>query len=292
MDYLKNIYENDIDLLIKDIDLIINGYELNYIIDPSDVIKYSFPYGLDFNMDRSIDDIGDEMIAYMYLFNHYNPVVLDEYKLELLLNRNNIKDNLDKRFKSDLIKKFVIEYEKSSDNDKDLLLDELSKSSTFLLSTSLMTKSYVDTFDDIYLNKLQVDNLTLKSNDKYDVKLITNIFDNNKRSSWSRDAFDEWVNNNKFASNNNDKLLREFKSTYRDFVVIDRICNINESIQKNVQLNKKYVFLYFSGAKKSETFFKQDTIIKHLPNINGLCNFNLLRSPKHTYLLFIISYFW
>lgn len=49
MDYLKEIYTKDIELLIQDLELVKKGYEINYIMDASDVFSYTFPYGINFD---------------------------------------------------------------------------------------------------------------------------------------------------------------------------------------------------------------------------------------------------
>ena len=90
-DLLRQVSSDDIGLLINDLELSKEGYVINYIIDPYDIYRFSFPYGIRFHQSyRPINEIGDEMIAYSYVFEKYNPIILDEYRLELFVTRNNV----------------------------------------------------------------------------------------------------------------------------------------------------------------------------------------------------------
>ncbi|WP_422081462.1 hypothetical protein [Ulvibacterium sp.] len=292
MNFLKDTYTEDIDSLINDIDLCLEGYEINYVIDASDVLSYSFPYGIKFNLlNRSLDDVGDSIIAYDYIFRYFSPIILDEYKQELVISRNSIKLNPDKRLNRNL---FINALEANKDNDK--FKEEIESSATFLLATAIMQQSMIDVYDQIYHNNLQTNNLKLKSGNKKDSETILQIFNSIRRTQWSSDGFMAWIKEKQreeVSSKGNDTedaVLWEYKSTLRDFVAIDRLCNINSKIQELDQkkLTGKYVFLYYSGAKKSKDFFELKVVQNHLPNIDKHPNYNLLRTPKQSFLLFLI----
>ena len=287
MDYLKEIYTKDIELLIQDLELVKRGYEINYIMDASDVFSYTFPYGINFDKVNNLtpDDIGDRLIAYEYIFRYYYPIILDEYKLELILNRNSIKTNNDSKFSKDFLTNSIEIFENSKKLD-----DQIDKSATFLLSAALMQKPMVNFFDEVYNNKLQVDTFKLNSAVQIDENIISELFENNKRSDWSSETFKVWIENinpYKYSEDIN-KVRNIYKSTLRDIIAIDRICRINFSIQMDTRLSRKYIFLYYSGAKKSGDIFTLKEVIEHLPKIDNIENYEILRTPKHSYLLFLI----
>lgn len=284
MKYLEYITSDDLDLLIKDLELIQSGFELNYVIDAGDVLRYAFPYGLKFNLLDQItpDDVGDILISYEYIFRHYRPIILNEYKLELILKRNTLRGSVDKRLQKDI-------FTTTTENDYNSahLRNQIEKSATFLLATALMQNSMVDIFDDVYSNKLQIDSFKLKNNNRSDEILINNCFKNTKRSNWSEDVFIKWVEE-KEDTYVTPKLIREYKNTLNDFIAIDRLCQINNKLQGDQNLNGKYIFLYFSGAKKSSNMFKLKEVQNVMPSVDKFEHYNLLRTPKHSYLLFLI----
>lgn len=285
MDFLKDIYSEDIDFLINDVDLLISGYEINYVIDAYDIIRYSFPYGKAFSSINKYkpDDIGDLLISYDYILRNYDPVVLKEYELELVLTRNMIKVQYDKRLNSNVFENTLAKYK----DNLGAFIKNIRGSATFMLATSLLSKSMLKVFDDLYNTKLQIKKLKLKNNNSSDYKIISKYFEEIKMSEWSKDVFFNWVES-RSDKKMNVSLMKVYKSTLRDIAAIDRLCNINRAIQDNDQLNNKYLFLYYSGASKSAELFKNPEIINHLPDINGYASFNIHRAPKHSYLLSLI----
>ncbi|MEA5258227.1 hypothetical protein VB264_10590 [Arcicella aquatica] len=284
MDLLKDITSRDIDLLISDIDLLEAGYELNYVMDASDIITFSFPYGIYFNLNLTPDDIGDSFISYEYIFSKsIKPILLDEYKLELILNRNSIKSNVDKRLNRNL---FDLTIETSQNLNE--TIRKIENSTTFLLATALMQEKLVNKFDDLFMNKLQVDEIVLGNKNKKDENQLNELFRKVKRTDWVNDVFRIWVNTKTEIDYNDAEVIKEYKSTLRDFIAIDRLCNINKLTDESTELKGKYIFLYFSGAKKSADIFKLKDVTNHLPKINRINNYNILRTPKHTFLLFLI----
>jgi hypothetical protein len=307
MNLLKEIDSKDIDMLINDLELENEGYVINFIIDPYDIFRFTFPYGIK-NEDlgnRPLDDVGDEAVGYSHIFDNYKPIILDEYRLELYFNRDNIKRNIKEAFDCGINHNNIfdiLEDKLASSNQKtiDNLYKELEESYTFLLSTVVLTKPFVKHFDDIFIEKLQIDKFELsRVAAKFDEQLlriddsiILKTFSENKRSSWSATYYKEWV-----KSKNNDayfkrlpprEISRQLANTYRDFVVIDRVCRINKNLQESDKLSGKYLFLYFSSANKSKDLFSTPSVQKHFPVINGE-SFNILRSVKHAYLLFLFS---
>ncbi len=306
MNLLKEIDSNDIEMLINDLELENEGYVINFIIDPYDIFRFTFPYGIKNQSigQRHLDDVGDEAVGYSHIFENYKPIILDEYKLELYLNRDNIKRNIDETIRginhNNLFEILEDKLVSGNQTKTDKLYKELEDSYTFLLSTVLFTTSFIKHFDDIFTSKLQIDKFNLsRKTTKLEEQLLVNddsiilkTFSENKRSSWSASYYKEWV-----KSKNNDayfKLLHpreismQLANTYRDFVVIDRVCRINKNLQESDKLNGKYLFLYFSSANKSKDLFSTPSVIKHFPVINGK-PFNVLRSVKHAYLLFLFS---
>ena len=281
MDLLKDLTPQDIDLLLIDLDLRKQGYIINYIIDASDIISYSFPYGLKFDMlKKDIDIIGDEIISYEYIFSNYKPILLNEYKYELLLNRNDLKTSNEVRLNNKSLRSFMLKGNQRKFN-------ALINSATYLLAVALKQKNMIDDFDNTYNQKIQVESLTLSNKD--DEIIIENLFKSIKRTEWCVDTFKKWrkiQNNEDF---NNRKHIKNQKSTFRDLVAIDRICTINNKIQENDKLKNKYIFYYFSGAKKSEELFNLQETIKHLPTIGKHTNFNIFRSLKHSFIMFLIN---
>lgn len=315
------IKSDDVELLINDLELLEDGYIINYIIDPYDIINFCFPYGIKFHKEkRTLDEIGDEMIAYTYIFQNYNPIIVDEYRLELTLNRNRIHQNTEEHLKKNLFGELEERLAKANEKRKEKIYKELKESATFLFSTFFLTRTFINRFDSIYKD-LQLDRLELQSNsskNKYivekDEQIIFEIFRYSKRTPWSAKAFKEWVrekdeNNGftKLVEDEDGKIVRipktkyeiesEMKSAYQDFVVIDRLCNINRKINTNRNIRGKYLFLYFSSAEKSKEIFSMDTTIEHLPevSINNPQNaskkihdrYNIWRNVKHAYLIFL-----
>lgn len=294
MNFLKKIFLSDIELLISDLKLIMDGYELNYIIDPYDFFEYCFPFGISFDIEKNLDQIGDENIAYTYLYKFYRPIILDEYKLELYLNRNRVISEIDTKLNENLLTSFLNKYNESNKLEQDVLLREIENSATFLLSSSLMTTSFIQKFDDLFFNRIQIDNFKLQKGSLDDEARILEYFNEIKRTDWSKIEFEIYSKktidniNKDYNDNKMANVFKRLQSTYRDFVVIDRICQINKKMQEEKALNGKNILLYFSSAKKSGKIFKKVRVRKHLANIEGQENYNILRSSKHTYLLFLI----
>jgi len=288
--YLKEIGVADIDLLINDIDLILKGYELHYIIDPSDVFEFSFPYGITFdNTDKSIDCVGDETIAYSYMFNNYKPILLDEYKNELFTKMYKISS---KKMDDTILEKFQNDYKESNESKREELLSKLKKSATFLLSTALRTKSSIKILHNTVFSVLQIDSFTYKN--KNDEIVISQIFKEIRQSSWSKEVFKDWLakkieNSKEQIGDNLQKTFINYQSTYLDFRIIDRICCINKGVQESTKLKRKHIFLYFSSAHKSKTIFEEKKVIEHLPTIENIKEYNLLRNTKHAFLLFLVG---
>lgn len=301
MDYLNEIDTTDIDLLIRDIQLMKDGYEILYITDAGDVIDYAFPYGIKFNLmhnrSMSADEIGDNLIAFEYILEK-QPVIMAEYKNELVLNRNGIKLKGDENLKKDLFTATINNY------DRDDFHKALERSATFLLGTALVQGSMVEVFDDVFQNKLLFNRVEM--DDQQDERTINQWFSNIEKSNWSIATFKSWVQNKmqseaaKRAKRKGEQVpdedftigakeLQEFRSTLTDLIALDRLCRINQKIQDEKDINGKYIFLYYSGAKKSRQIFALPEVQERLPNINGHQRYDLLRMPKHTFLLFLIQ---
>jgi hypothetical protein len=295
---VQQITPGDIELLIGDLRLQMDGYVINYIIDPYDIFRFCFPYGLKYDeTNRSIDEIGDEMIGYSYMFRKYNPIILDEYKLELYANRNNLDRNNKRYLESNLYQQLESRLKTTVEAYKrKRIYRELSESATFLLSTAHLKNSFIKRFDEKY-KELQIDTLRLQPENVSDESILLNAFRQNRRSDWSEDAFRNWVKEKDeqggFESRTKSQLSADFKSTYIDYVVFDRVCRINEQLQENGVTRSKYLFLYFSSAPKSSVIFRTEKTRDHLPNVNttsrSYFHYDILRSVKHSYLLFLFA---
>lgn len=287
---LYKISTEDVQVLIDDLKLENDGYVINYIVDPYDIFRFSFPYGIKFDetTTRSLDEIGDEMLAYTHFFGIHSPVLLDEYEHELFTNREQIKKHCDDIFNGNLFSHFERKYNESSDENKKKALDELKQTISFLLASSVIKDTFVDKCEEI-CKKLQINDFVLKKPNKTTENLILDAFKNNRRTEWSEEAFISWVTKiDKDGDFKNSKdISNELKTTFRDFVVIDRICNLNKELQQE-PLSKKHLFLYFSSANKSEKIFSSEIVKKHLPLINGK-NYNVLRHAKHSFIMFLLG---
>ena len=293
---LRAVTSRDLALVINDLELENGGYIVNYIVDPFDILRFCFPYGSMYNLKRSIDEIGDEMIAYSYLFRYLRPITLDEYKPELISIRRSIAHTYRKNVGQNLLQTLEHKLKSGDEDAKAQIYHELEKSATFLLSTALLTTHFVKAFDEIY-QELLLDQIELPTEFAEDENAVVRAFRENRRSNWSSDAFREWVRERdtarEFRTKTKSLLSNELKSAYIDFIAIDRICRINRQLQTQSDLRGKYLFLYFSSAPKSEQIFNRAMTQTHLPSLAGngstLDRYNLHRSAKHAFLQFL---FW
>jgi hypothetical protein len=287
---LYQISTEDVQVLLNDLELEKKGYVINYIIDPYDIFRFSFPYGIKFGetATRSLDEIGDEMLAYTHLFDNNKPVLLDEYEHELFTNREQIQKHRNDILSGNIFTRFLENYNSLSEEKKEKALDELRQTLSFLLASSVIKDTFADKCEEI-CKKLQINDFVAKTPNKKDENLILEAFKNNRRTKWSEEAFISWVTtSDKDGDFENSKdISNELEAAFRDFVAVDRICNLNKDLQQN-NLSKKNLFLYFSSARKSEKIFSTEMVKKHLPIINGE-SYNVLRQAKHSFIMFLLG---
>ena len=311
MSLLNEINSTDIQLLIDDLTLLEENYVINYVIDPYDIFNFTFPYGLEFDKEErksDLDRIGEEMIAYRYLFHNYNPILLNEYKPEFFRSRDKIYERFSNEMGGNLIDQLTVDFNEENEENKDDILKQLENSASFLLSSALLTETFINSFWKIYNNKLQINDFKLKTHSekieesikKSDESIILNIFLKVIRTEWSGKAYQNWVKIKddegyyKKIKEQGKNIRDDLRTTYTDYVAIDRVFEINRHLQA-VPETQKYIFLYFSSASKSKLIFSMEDTINHLPQI--LCNkisnigkrYNVLRSVRHSFLLFLFQ---
>ncbi len=291
--FIQELSSEDVQLLIHDVEFRQKGGIVSLIIDPFDIFRYTFPYGLHFkDNERSLDEIGDDMLAYYHVFNNYKPIILDEYRFELSITRNAFYNHIstfDK--KSNILNEFTRTYQESNINKRESLLGELKESISFVLSSAVLAESYFKHFDEVY-GDLQITNFELKERNPEAEKFILDVFRNSKRTDWATESFKKWVikldKSPVFNQYSIAKKRNMIEGAFRDFGIIDRVFSINKHLQKD-QSKGKYLMLYFSSTKKSERIFSNELTKNHLPVFEGIPHFNVLRSARHAFIMFLLG---
>jgi hypothetical protein len=296
MDYelLKSLQTEDIKNLIADISLLESGYQIYYAIDNYDLVEYCFPLGIDGSKtEKSIDIIGDEQFAYRFFFEKFKKKIWlpREYIAEVINERNQVIDKAGElaNIKGVLEDRFIMPIIKSKDEGKrKILLARFKNQISFSLSFSLMTPNSVKKFHELLQQDLKY-NVEDFIGDT-DINETDEIIDRSKVN----EAFDEWIADQKSDSESqlkkyNNKSLNEavnfLESIYRDITVIFKLINVNKRLdEKNV---KKIILFHSSTPKRSQHFFKLNSISKSLPLINNV-QYQLLRNKAQSYLLSLI----
>ncbi|WP_075343566.1 hypothetical protein [Tenacibaculum agarivorans] len=292
--FIKNLEKDDIEDLIKDNQLRKDKVNIYFVVDTYDIIEYCFPFQAD--NKREEYELKTKLIAYEYLFfdTASKPIVPDEYLAELNSFMHSLKtstDNAIDAFK-DIEKLF-----KEEKNGK-IDLDFFSKNITTFLAIQydLLSPDSLKRYQEIYNDRLDIFDISVPN--KHDKEVLLNLFLNTKKSDLSKEIFEDYYDEVKYKfikqNSNSDDIFRNLNNTYKDIIVIDRLIQINNSLEeKNRQgeLKEKYLFLYVSSTPtKSKILFDLPSINNNLPDLYGYKSFNFLRNAPQIYLQAISNF--
>lgn len=336
---MSNSTENNIESIIYDLtvaqinDLILEvelETKLNvvfyYIVDPDDISRYCFPFGLNDEPDddiirrqRSEEKIADEQIAYfntftkegVYLFimnQHYDELInfQDFYRLQKNKLGKEIKLTLDK-----LLEKFE---EQKNYDIVDLNLEDIPPDVISMLYAVCINAIYTgrEKFN-LLMEKRKIiirgDSL-LKTSIPNKQELLK-IFRKVNLSGLTKNLFEKIkkIKENEIELDERMKIQYNLHSILRDFKSIDRLIHVNtEWVKKiNKKRSTETLFLYLSNTSRSFKYFHPTTfrnkhiinnkiyeeIRKVLPNIKFSANrqemFNPHRTPAQLYLKMLLS---
>ncbi|HTN45531.1 MAG TPA: hypothetical protein VL098_04235 [Flavipsychrobacter sp.] len=286
----------DFELLIEDLKMKQKGIIIHYIVDAHDVLEYCFPYGISFQKEKkSLDRVGDEQLAYYYLFFQNHPILLDEYRVEL--DSNHLRASSGKG--PYLLEQFLKKYRTLEKKQKEELLEEIQNNSSFLVSAAIYASGPQKFYEKLLKESLLASEDSPRSN-LPDGEEIFQLFGDAKPTDESTKWFNTWYDSNfqKFVGLPQSKIFEEMQKTHRDLMAIERVVNANLQIRNFQNIANKHVFLYFSSAEKSNEFFNESKILKEA-DANFVEAFNkqrdsnegkptsILRKQKHAYLLFL-----
>lgn len=321
------IYElsvSQIDDLILELELKhVNNIRFHYIIDPYDLQKYCFPFGIldsvaDKNIERenlSIPSIADEQIAYNNIFvkadclcfildEHYKEVIdFQKYYMHIQTMHGDKLVNTAKRLAT-------FYEEEATIIDKIQTIDDIEPDDLSLLYSIAINSTYSgkEKFNNLVINKrIVVSKEELKFFNSIESEVLQDLFTTCKASelaSYLNKLSQEYYN----PENKNDaKVKIHLKSLDRDYRAIDRILKLNTmSIQKDLKVNNKPLFLYLSNTRMSKAYFQEiveynendelksflkkiNTTIKDSFSENFAKHLNPHRTPAQLYLQLLLE---
>ena len=298
-EFTKSIFndlnQEDFDLVIGDIELLSQNVTIHYVVDTYDVLEYCFPYGLDFSRTyKTMDRVGDEQLAYYYLFFQNRPILLDEYIPEIKSNARKIAHTTKGPH---LLERFLSDYEKLSDDAQIKMRNELVDNCSFLISAIIYDTSPHEFFQKLLAERLLINDNS--QNDDLDDASMKQAFQSAQQVGQSHEWFNAWyeLNKHKYSGLLYSYVYEELQNVYRDIVAIERTILANHVIAVDKKLTSNHLFLYFSSAKRNAGFFKlmavNDAVHKIIQPLrekykteNYRSN-SILRSQKHAYLMFL-----
>ncbi|AUP79511.1 tetratricopeptide repeat protein [Flavivirga eckloniae] len=291
--FIKDLSKSAVKNLIIDNELRKDNVVIYFVVDTYDIIEYCFPFHSDGQKEEY--ELKTKLIAYDYLFyeNENKPLVPDEYLAELnsfMYHLKNKANNAINAFK-DIENLFK---EKEQQLDFDFFTKNIT---TFLaIQYDLLNPVSLDRYRDIFSKRLDAFNITVKN--KNDRETLSNLFAGVEKSDLTEKIFEDYYDNVKLKfiekKPTSEKIFRHLNNTYKDIVVIDRLIQINNILEKKHKenkLEKKYLFLYVSSTpSKSKVLFKLPSLLSNLPNIYNIDKFNFLRNAPQIYLQAISSF--
>lgn len=270
------------DLLIQDVELEKKGYKIFYWLDAYDVIEYCFPSKTN-SSAGSVDLKLNALLGYNYILYEYpyNPILADEYVLELKGYWNHIKTQ--KENYSEIRNYFVRHLVDDFDNLKksefvSKLRSNLKTIALFqsqIISNDIVAKFKEIMEDRLMISRFHVPNIT-------ESKTIESFFKELEVSESAESIFDEFCDKIFDVIKYKDDADRfaYLENSYRDIASIDRMLTINKKLHES---NFKCIFLYVSSAPiKTPIIFDLKEVKKRLPKINNKY-YSVLRTKEDLY---------
>lgn len=288
--FVTNFKPEEIDDVIRDIELRNRGFRILYAIDTFDIVAHYLPYtegGLFLHKNKN--ELAQKLICYDYFFslkeslhgtagiNETNQqrnkciIILNEYKIELLSVKNKImkqlKDVSHVISNLDYLKKETYEFQ-INHKGANAYFEKNFELILLLLILSEKKDFVHKDFEDFLKNRLSI--MEISSGSEQDDSILNKIFSDTRHSDLSVQLFDRFISENKYDLISIDKEIDRYiylENTFRDVQAIDRLLGINDKLAK---ADEKYVILYLSSAPyKTKELFKG---VGHLNNI-GEINF-------------------
>ncbi|PWK77053.1 hypothetical protein LX99_02863 [Mucilaginibacter oryzae] len=251
----------DIEGVMQDIRLSMDGYNFLYSLDTFDIMENYMPYikiELFSKSDRNFQ--AQKYICYDYFFgklNSTNCILLNEYKIELIAAKNKLNKVL-RDVKATI--KNLDDLKKETDN----FLSNPEKTEEFvknnleiiLLLLILNDKSYSILQEFFLFIKTRLNIIDIPVKNKKDREQIDAIFESTNPTSASAQVFRDYVEQNRKQLIVEKPAERHIflENTFRDIQAIERSIKINDRLEK--ELKNKYCLNYLSSAKKTSDIVK------------------------------------
>lgn len=253
---LFTLTSTEVDDIVFELELKKRGYEIQYLIDPYDVNRYCFPYGVnlgDFNTKKgNIHLLADAQIAYDYLFKRASkPILLDEYSKEIKGFHNAVKQMYKQRIPTlsqDLVKfiEKVIKEAKISGtkNTFELVKNNLS----IIASISIgLSNDNIEKYNSLFRSKflLLENQLDTEINGYDDDELFHKILLEFDKIISDRERKGYYTDVNEYSSSEERSVYKAKENAYNDALVILRTLQLNK---ENIKKGKKQLYFYVSSA--------------------------------------------
>ena len=285
---LNKLAPERLKLILRDHQLIKEGFHIYFVIDHHEISKFCFPiaaYKIGEYSKRAIDDISAEQNAYFEIFyqSTNRPVLLKEYHRELIGLRRYIEFNTAKIYeKSELIEAYVKAIDVNKENldrviKNENLVDFLKANLKNILAVASGIYSFgSERFVDLLQNRLLFNKFEA-ADDKYNDFIDKITVSNNAKLFFK--ILQKITRQTQFI--NPSDIVRQEWNDRRDAFVIDKVMQFNNILNKN-----KIILLYFSSAAKSLELFENSDVQELLPTISNE-KYNILRTPRDIFAYLI-----
>ncbi|MEP3389781.1 MAG: hypothetical protein ABJO02_16445 [Reichenbachiella sp.] len=297
---LFTLKSNEVESVIEEARLRKNGYQVHYLIDPFDINKYCFPFGLNQSTsslkDSNIHLLSDLQIAYDSLFKGDNkPILIEEYQDEIRGFHHAIRqlftDHVPKLSKQ--LTQFIDKALKDTnilkaENTLELVKDNLSVIASISIG---LANDNLDRYDNLFRkNHLmlesngQLDLPEIGTEERYD-QIFHEILLEFDQIIKSRETKGFYGKKNGSSSNDNEgsSIYKAKENAYHDAMAILRTIALNDFYEKR---GEKKIFLYVSSAQWTNSVIKK--IQNRFPIVNSE-KLDILRTGPQLFANLIFS---
>lgn len=237
-------------------ELLAQGYEFLFVIDPYDIVQNFFPSTVEALFSRNFNYEVTRQLPYYDFFNsaeNRHITLLDEYKIELIAIKDQlIKKLRDARILLDNICQLNEKANFHTEEEKSLLLKNLDVIIMLFILNDRRSNVYEE-FITLLNDKLLVTSKEISNIEPNGI--VGQIIMDSTTTALSCKVFECFVNQNRYKSTDkiNDENRRFMENSFRDICVIERVININ---QQFIKQNLRFRAVYLSSAIKSAVLIK------------------------------------
>ena len=277
--YLKNLSADKIEEVIRDFELLDEGYKLHYAVDPHEMVDFCFPVIPENKSEHDINQIADDQIALNEIFfiNQNPPLLLDAYFREVngLMRyfANVFQEAYDHaKWINTLIEEGELDKPEFAESENLKTVEE--KFNVLLAVVYGIYSLGVKRFEEIYNKIDSKGGFVYRNRGFYNEKQaseFSEILNNYERTDIFTLIFNKIFESRKQIPFVKSEIERLRQSSTRDAEAIDQICHLNRILIDKYRdnSNEKHLILYLSSAPRTETVFNDKFIIENLPSINS-----------------------